>query len=104
MMLTGRIIDSAEAERIGLVLKVVPDGEVLASALETADLIASNSPWGVRMTKEVMWAQLEVGSLRAGIDLENRTQVLSSMTGDMGEAIRAFMEKRSPRFGNSAER
>ena len=96
MMLTGRLIDAAEAERIGLVLKVVPDGEVLESALETADLIASNSPWGVRMTKEVMWAQLEVGSLHAGIDLENRTQVLSSMTGDMGEAVRAFMEKRPP--------
>jgi enoyl-CoA hydratase len=104
LMLTGRMIDSAEAERIGLVLKVVPDGEVLDSALETADLIASNSPFGVRMTKEVMWAQLEVGSLHAGIDLENRTQVLSSMTGDMGEAIRAFMEKRPPEFGKPSKR
>jgi enoyl-CoA hydratase len=102
LMLTGRIIDSEEADRIGLVLKVVPDGQVLDSALETAGLIASNSPWGVRMTKEVMWDQLEVGSLHAGIDLENRTQVLSSTSGDMREAILAFMQKRPPVFGKPA--
>ena len=98
LMLTGRIIDADEADRIGLVLRVVPDDELLAAALQTAGLIAANSPWGVRMTKEVMWSQLEVGSLEAGIDLENRTQVLSSMTGDMREAVAAFLEKRTPRF------
>jgi enoyl-CoA hydratase len=98
LMLTGRIIDAEEADRIGLVLRVVPDEELLDAALETAGLIAANSPWGIRMTKEVMWSQLEVGSLEAGIDLENRTQVLSSMTGDMQEAVAAFLEKRPPRF------
>jgi enoyl-CoA hydratase len=96
LMLTGRVIDSAEADRIGLVTRVVPDGTVVDSALETAALIAANSPWGVRMTKEVAWSQLEVGSLQAGIDMENRTQILSSMTGDMREAIAAFLEKRAP--------
>jgi enoyl-CoA hydratase len=54
------------------------------------------------MTKEVMWSQLEVGSLHAGIDLENRTQVLSSMTNDMQEAVAAFLEKRPPRYGSSS--
>jgi enoyl-CoA hydratase len=98
LMLTGRIIDAAEAERIGLVLRVVPDGELLGAAYDVAGQIAANSPWGVRMTKEVMWSQLEVGSFRAGIDLENRTQVLSSFTGDMEEAVRAFMEKRPARY------
>ena len=87
LMLTGRLIDAAEADRIGLVLRVVPDEELQSAALETAALIAANAPWGVRMTKEVMWSQLEVGSLQAGIDLENRTQVLSSMTNDMQEAV-----------------
>jgi enoyl-CoA hydratase len=96
LMLTGRVIDSAEADHIGLVTRVVPDGTVVESALETAALIAANSPWGVRMTKEVAWSQLEVGSLQAGIDLENRTQILSSMTGDMREAIAAFLDKRAP--------
>jgi enoyl-CoA hydratase len=99
LMLTGRIIDADEADRIGLVLRVVPDAELMEHALGTARLIVANSPWGVRMTKEVMWSQLEVGSLQAGIDLENRTQVLSSHIGDMREAVAAFMEKRSPRFG-----
>lgn len=98
LMLTGRIIDANEADRIGLVLKVVDDGEVVDAALATASLIVGNSPWGIRMTKEVMWSQLEVGSLQAGIDLENRTQTLSSMTGDMREAVMAFLEKRPPDF------
>jgi enoyl-CoA hydratase len=100
LMLTGRIIDAEEADRIGLVLRVVPDDGLLDEALETAGLIAANSPWGVRMTKEVMWSQLEVSSLQAGIDLENRTQILSSFTGDMGEAVAAFLEKRPPNFGS----
>jgi enoyl-CoA hydratase len=69
LMLTGRIIDANEADRIGLVLKVVDDG-LSTDVPETAALISSNSPWGIRMTKEVMWSQLEIGSLQAGIDLE----------------------------------
>jgi enoyl-CoA hydratase len=96
--LTADSFDAAEAERIGLVLRVLPDGELLGAAYEVAGQIVANSPWGVRMTKEVMWSQLEVGSFRAGIDLENRTQVLSSFTGDMEEAVRAFMEKRPARY------
>jgi enoyl-CoA hydratase len=55
------------------------------------------------MTKEVMWSQLEVGSLQAGIDLENRTQILSSFTGDMQEAVTAFLEKRPPNFGSPGQ-
>src|SRR5438309_2155468 len=50
LMLTGRVIDATEADHIGLVTRVVPDESLLASALETAGLIAANSPWGVRMT------------------------------------------------------
>ena len=100
LMLTGRIIDAQEAERIGLVVKVVPDAEVIDAALETAGLISRNSPFGVQMTKEVMWSALEINSLHAAIDLENRTQILTSFTGDMREAMTAFLEKREPHFGN----
>ena len=99
-MLTGRVIDSAEADHIGLVTRVVDDDALLDAALETAALVAANSPWGVRMTKEVAWSQLEVGSLQAGIDLENRTQILSSFTDDMREAMTAFLEKRPPTYTN----
>lgn len=98
LMLTGRIIDAGEAERLGLVSRVVRDGSVLDAALDVADEIRANSPTGVWMTKEVMWSQLEVGSLQAGIDLENRTQIMTSMSDDMQEAVQAFLEKRPPRF------
>jgi enoyl-CoA hydratase len=70
------------------------------AALETADLIRANSPFGVWMTKDVMWDNLEASSLQVAIDLENRTQLLSSYTGDMREALAAFLEKRPPRFSD----
>ena len=100
LMLTGRIFDAEEAERIGLVTQVVPDNELLDSALQLARQVAANSPFGVWMTKEVMWSNLETGSQRAAIDLENRTQILSSFTEDMGEAVVAFLGKRAPKFRN----
>jgi enoyl-CoA hydratase len=100
LMLTGRMVDSHEAERTGLVVRVVPDGALMDSALETAELIAGNSPFGVQMTKEVMWSNLETGSLQAAIDLENRTQILTTFTDDMREALAAFLEKRPPGFQN----
>lgn len=101
LMLTGRFVLADEAERIGLVSRVVPDGEVVDAALEIAEEIAANSPFGVWMTKEVMWSNLEIGSLQAAIDLENRTQILTSFTADMPEAMRAFLEKRQPEFKNA---
>ncbi|MCA2292813.1 enoyl-CoA hydratase/isomerase family protein [Mycobacterium timonense] len=98
LMLTGRKVDADEAVRIGLANRVVAQDRLLDEALETAALIAANSPWGVRMTKQVMWSQLEVGSLRAGMELENRTQVLSTYTGDVAEAMEAFQERRPPEW------
>jgi enoyl-CoA hydratase len=101
LLLTGRLIDAEEALRLHLVSRVVPDGEVVDAAIGIAEEIAANSPMGVWMTKEVMWSQLEIGSLHAGIDLENRTQILTSFTEDMGEAVTAFLEKRPARFGHA---
>jgi enoyl-CoA hydratase len=100
LLLTGRLIDATEADRIGLVSRVVEDGTVVDAALAVAGEIAANSPFGVWMTKEVMWSNLEVPSLQAGIDLENRTQILSSFTDDHAEAVAAFLEKRPPSFGD----
>jgi len=100
LMLTGRFVLADEAERIGLVSRVVPDGQVVEAALEIADQIVANSPFGVWMTKEVMWANLEISSMQAAIDLENRTQILTTFTEDMPEAMRAFLEKREPDFKN----
>lgn len=101
LMLTGRLIDAEEALRIGLVIDVVEDQLLLSRALETARLIIGNSPFGVYMTKQVMWSTLEIPGLDAAINLENRTQVLTTTTSDHAEAVQAFREKRSPRFSNS---
>lgn len=98
ILLTGRTISATEAERIGLVSRVVTDGDVVEAAIAVAQDITRHSPMGVRMTKEVMWAQLEVASLTAGIDLENRTQILTSFSRDQDEALAAFRERRPPTF------
>lgn len=101
LLLTGRFVDAAEALRIGLVSRVTEDGAVVGAALETAALICANSPMGVWMTKEVAWSRLEVGSLQAGIDLENRTQVMTSYTRDQTEQITSFLERRPPEYTDS---
>lgn len=99
-MLTGRLFDAEEAHRFGLVVDVVDDGHLLERALEEAALVARNTPFGVFMTKEVMWSALEIPGMQAAIDLENRTQIMSSQTADHREAMAAFLEKRDPDYGN----
>lgn len=100
LLLTGRFVDAEEAVRIGLAGRVVEDGRAVDAALELAGTITANSPMGVWMTKEVMWSQLEVGSLQAGIDLENRTQIMTTFSADHPEAMTAFLERRPPHFTN----
>jgi len=82
LLLTGRVFDAQEADRIGLVSRVVPDDALEDTVLGVAAEIAANSPFGVWMTKEAMWSNLEIPSLRAGIDLENRNQIMAAQTAD----------------------
>jgi len=96
LMLTGRRFGAEEADRIGMLNRVVPREELRATALELGESIAANSEFGVYMTKIGMWANLDAPSLRHAIELENRTQVLGTFTGNMAEAARAFVEKRDP--------
>ena len=100
LMLTGRVFNSAEAHRIGLLVDVVPDDDLLEVAFAKAEEISRNSPFGVALTKEAMWTALEIPGLQAAIDLENRQQILASHTDDAREAMRAFVEKRVPSFEN----
>ncbi|MEM9133059.1 MAG: enoyl-CoA hydratase/isomerase family protein [Actinomycetota bacterium] len=100
LLLTGRVFDVDEAERLGLVTRVVDDGELEAEALHVARQIADNSPMGVWMTKEVMWSNLEVASMQAGIDLENRTQTLTIGTEDATAAMRGFLKGDRPAWQN----
>jgi len=96
LMLTGRRFAAEEALRIGLLNRVVPAEELRASAIDLAGQIVANSEYGVYMTKIGMWANLDAPSLRHAMELENRTQVLGTFTGNMTEAGRAFVEKRDP--------
>jgi enoyl-CoA hydratase len=96
LMLTGRRFTAEEGASIGLLNRVVPRDELLAAAVELGELIAANSEYGVYMTKIGLWANLDAPSLRYAMELENRTQVLGTFTGNMTEAGRAFVEKRDP--------
>jgi enoyl-CoA hydratase len=98
ILLTGRKVDAREAARIGLVSRVVPDGTVVDTALDVAGAMTELSPFGLTMTKQVMWANLEAGSLGAAIELENRNQLLAGYTGNLDEARAAFREKRKPQY------
>jgi enoyl-CoA hydratase/carnithine racemase len=98
LMLTGRIFDAGEAEDIGLVTDVVAPELLLERALETARAIRENPPLATWMTKETLWQNLDAPSLRHALDMENRTQVLCTHTGELVEAFQAFVEKRPPRW------
>ena len=99
ILLTGRKVSAGEALRMGLVSRVVADGEVVDVALGMAEQMTIElSPFGVSMTKQVIWANLEAGSLQAAIDLENRNQLLLGHTGNLDEAIAAFRDKRPPHY------
>lgn len=100
LMLTGRVFDSAEALRIGLVVDVVDDDALLATALAKAAEVMRNAPFGVALTKEGMWSALEIPGMQAAIDLENRQQIMASATADHREALAAFVERRAPDFHN----
>lgn len=100
LLLTGRVFDSAEADKLGLVTSCVAEDQLLSTALEHAERIKANSPFGVWMTKEVMWSNLETGSLQSGIDLENRTQILASMTEDSRTAMGNFLSRAPVRYQN----
>lgn len=98
LMLTGRLVDADEAVRIGLANRVVEADDLLEAALALGREIAANSPFGVRMTKQVLRRNIEATSLEAAIELENRTQVLATRTDDLREALTAFRERRPPSF------
>lgn len=100
-LLTGDEIGAAEAERLGLVTRIVPPEALLPTAHEEAAAILRNSPFSVAQTKRIMWQSLDAGSLAAALEIENRTQILASMTQDYKEATRAFAERRPPSFSGT---
>jgi enoyl-CoA hydratase len=99
MVLTGRLIDAAEAERIGLVSRVVPAEALMETAIEAATRIAGLSRPAVLMAKEAVNRAFET-PLSEGIRTERRLFHSLFATEDAREGMAAFVEKRPPAFRN----
>ncbi|HEY1838583.1 MAG TPA: enoyl-CoA hydratase [Rhizomicrobium sp.] len=97
MCLTGRNMDAAEAERAGLVSRVVPAAELMAEAMKAATSIAEKSAPIVMMTKETVNVAYET-TLHEGVRFERRVFHSMFATEDQKEGMEAFSEKRKPVF------
>ncbi len=97
MVLTGRMMDAAEAERAGLVSRVVPLAELVPTALEAAKKIAGLSRNAVMLTKEMVNAAYET-PLSQGVKLERRLFHSLFAFDDQKEGMAAFIDKRPPKF------
>ncbi|MDH0747771.1 enoyl-CoA hydratase [Pseudomonas sp. GD03842] len=97
MCLTGRMIDAQEAERSGLVARIVPQAQLLEEALKVAESIAAKSLPVAMMVKESVNRAFEVG-LAEGIRFERRVFHAAFASEDQKEGMAAFIEKREPRF------
>ena len=93
MCLTGRMMDAAEAERSGLVARVVPSGQLLDEALKVAETIAAMAPLAAIAVKEMVNAAFEM-PLNQGIRFERRLFHGLFGTEDQKEGMTAFVEKR----------
>lgn len=99
LCLTGRMMDAAEAERAGLVSRVVPADRCLDEAIEAATVIAAYSTPSVMMAKESINRAFE-GALSEGMLFERRMFHSLFATEDQKEGMAAFVEKRKPDFTN----
>jgi enoyl-CoA hydratase/carnithine racemase len=97
MILTGRMIDAPEAERAGLVSRVVPLGDLVPEAMKAARAIAALSPLAVMMAKEAVDAAFET-TLSQGVAFERRLFQSTFAFEDQKEGMAAFAEKRKPTF------
>lgn len=95
MCLTGRMMDAHEAERAGLVARIVPAADLLDDALRTAASIASMSPIAAMVNKEMVNTAFETG-LHQGLVTERRLFQGLTATEDRAEGMAAFVEKRAP--------
>jgi enoyl-CoA hydratase len=98
LLLTGNFIHAERALATGLVSQVVPDAELEAAARKLAGEMLRNSPLGLRLTKECLAYSVDAPSLEAAIAMEDRNQVLATRSPDVIEGMRAFLEKREPRW------
>jgi enoyl-CoA hydratase/carnithine racemase len=97
MVLTGKPIDAAEALRIGLVGEVVPRGKLESRAQEIVEKLAERGPLALQYAKEAVQRGLDM-PLEQALRFETDLTVILQTTKDRAEGVRAFLEKRSPKF------
>jgi enoyl-CoA hydratase len=90
LIVTGRTVDADTAEHLGIVSQVFDDDGFLGTALGMAEGIAAYTGIGLRMTKEVMWANLDTPNMAACIALENRNQEIAGKSPEVQEFMRAY--------------
>ncbi|MBV7329795.1 enoyl-CoA hydratase [Chloroflexi bacterium TSY] len=97
MILTGRMMDAEEAEQAGLVARVIPSDQLMKETMEAAKIISSYGKTAATVAREAVDQALEL-SLRDGILFERRTYYALWATEDAQEGMKAFIEKREPKF------
>jgi enoyl-CoA hydratase len=97
MVFGGEMINAEDAQRIGLVYKVVPDAELMPAAVEFTRKVLSRAPQAIGMAKRVLRACLSA-DLSTGRDIETLALSMLTQTADHKEGVRAFREKRKPKF------
>lgn len=100
LALLGETIDATEAQRIGLVSAVVPSTELIDAAVRQAQVIASRGPLATRTVKEAIYRGVEL-PLQQALRYELDLTVILQTTADRAEGVRAFIERRPPRFTGS---
>lgn len=97
MLLTGDPIAAERAERLGLVNRVVPEGEAYDGALELAERVVERAPLGVRRAKEAAYRGMDQ-TLEQGLRTEELLSRLLAGTADLEEGAKAFLERRQPQW------
>jgi len=98
LLLTGRRVDADDAFRMGLVSRVFSDDDLMTEVLGIAAGMCKFSPYGLAMTKDILWVNLENPSFEAAIEIEDRNQLMLGFTENLPEAIRAFDQGRDPSY------
>jgi methylglutaconyl-CoA hydratase len=97
LLLTGRIIDAAEAFRLGLVTEIVPPDDLMKRAREVADMLLEASPTSLAMTKRLL-LRYDEENLRQEMELATQENARIRSTEDFREGLASFLEKRPPKW------